>query len=145
MLYYSTINLLPHKKSTCNVQLRGWPCKEVEDNGLRTRGRTEHRVLSLLSRVGSCFLPIMVIFLIDSQIAVLSWEFYQNGKKKNKKKNEPMEAAELFRQHCSKGFSGQGTFRRLEEKNQDTFYRVLFSHPEFKGKALGTKNCAVIN
>lgn len=84
----------------------------------------------------------MVIFLIDSQIAVLSWGFYQNGKKK---KNEPMEAAELFRQHCSKGFSGQGTFRRLEEKNQDTFYQVLFSHPEFKGKALGTKNCAVIN
>lgn len=84
----------------------------------------------------------MVIFLIDSQIAVLSWGFYQKGKKK---KNEPMEAAELFRQHCSKGFSGQGTFRRLEEKNQDTFYQVLFSHPEFKGKALGTKNCAVIN
>ena len=51
----------------------------------------------------------------------------------------------LFRQHCSKGFSGQGTFRRLEEKNQDTFYLVLFSHPEFKGKALGRKNCAVIN
>ena len=48
-----------------------------------------------------------------------------------------MEAAELFRQHCSKGFSGQGKFRRLEEKNQDTFYQVLFSHPEFKGKALG--------
>ena len=55
-----------------------------------------------------------------------------------------MEAAELFRQHCFKGFSGQGTFRRLEEKNQDTFYQVLFSHPEFKGKALGTKNCAVL-
>lgn len=86
----------------------------------------------------------MVIFLIGSQIAVLSLGFYQNGKKKTKK-NEPMEAAELFRQHCSKGFSGQGTFRRLEEKNQDTFYQVLFSHPEFKGKALGTKNCAVIN
>lgn len=84
----------------------------------------------------------MVIFLIDSQIAVLSRGFYQNGKKKKK---EPMEAAELFLQHCSKGFSGQGTFRRLEEKNQDTFYLVLFSHPEFKGKALGRKNCAVIN
>ena len=56
-----------------------------------------------------------------------------------------MEAAELFLQHCPKGFSGQGTFRRLEEKNQDTFYQVLSSHPEFKGKALGTKNCAVIN
>ena len=56
-----------------------------------------------------------------------------------------MEAAELFLQHCSKGFSGQGTFRRLEEKNQDTFYQVLSSHPEFKGKALGTKNCAVMN
>ena len=56
-----------------------------------------------------------------------------------------METAQLFLQHCSKGFYGQGTFRRLEEKNQDTFYQVLFSQPEFKGKALGTKNCAVIN
>lgn len=92
----------------------------------------------------------MVIFFIDSQIAVFSWGFYQNGKKKNEtmetaKKNETMETAQLFRQHCSKGFYGQGTFRRLEEKNQDTFYQDLFPQPDFKGKALGTKNCGVIN
>ena len=77
----------------------------------------------------------MVIFLIDSQIAVLSRGFYQNGKKKKKK--EPMEAAELFLQHCSKGFSGQGTFRRLEEKNQDTFYQVPFLTPGIQGKSPG--------
>lgn len=59
-----------------------------------------------------------------------------------------MALAQLFRQHCSKGFSGQGrqgTFGRLEEKNQDTFCQDLFPHPEFKGKALGTKNRGVIN
>lgn len=56
-----------------------------------------------------------------------------------------METAELFRQHCFKVFCSQGTFRRLEEKNQDTFYQDLFSHPDFKGKALGTKNCGVIS
>ena len=90
--------------------------------------------------------PQWLFSLLTVKLQCLAGDFTKMvKKKKQQKQNEPMETAQLFRQHCSKGFYGQGTFRRLEEKNQDTFYQVLFSKPEFKGKALGTKNCAVIN
>ena len=39
-----------------------------------------------------------------------------------------MEAAELFRQHCFRGFSGQGTFRRLEEIKTKIHFTRSFSH-----------------
>ena len=45
----------------------------------------------------------MVIFLIDSQIAVLSWGFYQNGKKKNKKKTNRWKLQNFFGNIVLKG------------------------------------------
>ena len=104
-------------------------------------GERSIRFFLFCQEPGPVSFPQWLFSLLTVKLQCLAGDFT----KMVKKKHETMETAQLFRQHCSKGFYGQGTFRRLEEKNQDTFYQDLFPHPDFKGKALGTKNCGVIN
>ena len=100
------------------MQLRGRPYKKDWTMDCGPEGERSIGFFLFCQEPAPVSFPQWLFSLLTVKFKRLAGDFT----KMVKKKKDPMETAELFWQHCFKVFCSQGTFRRLEEKNQDTFY-----------------------